>query len=195
MKNKCLPGSSTYSSEAEDSQVTHPTLSLDEVGHSNSSNPPPSHTLGHHSSQEAGENLSNSIWYDEFDSSGLDPVAKQKALDQFQAKMTRSRSRSRTSRTVAMKMWMNTSGFQAAQTGSNFPVLNKFLRRKTRNLPRILLSFRKNLKTTKERSEFCIFLNLTNQNRAELKALSLLVDLLSSLKSFLHTCLLFRFVK
>lgn len=89
MKNKCLPGSSTYSSEAEDSQVTHPTLSLDEVGHSNSSNTSPSHTLGHHSSQEAGENLSNSIWYDEFDSSGLDPVAKQKALDQFQAKMNK----------------------------------------------------------------------------------------------------------
>ena len=35
--------------------------------------------------------MSNSIWYDEFDSSGLDPVAKQKALDQFQTKINKTK--------------------------------------------------------------------------------------------------------
>jgi len=78
------PGS-TYSSEADDSAVN---LQVDEPHdrlRANSSNNSPSHTL------ETGESLSNSIWYDEFDSSGLDPVAKQKALDQFQAKMERTK--------------------------------------------------------------------------------------------------------
>jgi len=85
------PGSSTYSSEAEDGQVVvHPPLS-DEGGLANSSNSSPNHTLAGHASQDQGENLSNSIWYDEFDGSGLDPVAKQKALGQFQAKMNKTR--------------------------------------------------------------------------------------------------------
>jgi len=90
------PGSSTYSSEAEDSQALHPgVLAVEDGGpahvHNSSSNTSPSHTLAHHSSLDTGENLSNSIWYDEFDSSGLDPVAKQKALDQFQAKMNKTK--------------------------------------------------------------------------------------------------------
>jgi len=78
------PGS-TYSSEADDSAVS---LQVDEPHdrlRGNSSNNSPSHTL------ETGESLSNSIWYDEFDSTGLDPVAKQKALDQFQSKMEKTK--------------------------------------------------------------------------------------------------------
>lgn len=57
----------------------------DRLHGASSKNTSPSHTL------ETGESLSNSIWYDEFDSTGLDPVAKQKALDQFQAKMNRTK--------------------------------------------------------------------------------------------------------
>jgi len=78
------PGS-TYSSEADDSAVNLQVEDPHDRLRANSSNNSPSHTL------ETGESLSNSIWYDEFDSTGLDPVAKQKALDQFQAKMERTK--------------------------------------------------------------------------------------------------------
>jgi len=78
------PGS-TYSSEADDSAVNLQVEEPHDRLRANSSNNSPSHTL------ETGESLSNSIWYDEFDSTGLDPVAKQKALDQFQAKMERTK--------------------------------------------------------------------------------------------------------
>jgi len=78
------PGS-TYSSEADDSAVNLQVEEPHDRLRATSSNNSPSHTL------ETGESLSNSIWYDEFDSTGLDPVAKQKALDQFQAKMERTK--------------------------------------------------------------------------------------------------------
>ena len=54
-------------------------------------------------------------------------------------------------RTVGMRMLTSTSDCPAVRIGSNCPELNKFLRRKTKNLLRQLLSFRKNLKITKER--------------------------------------------
>ena len=50
-----------------------------------SNNTSPSHTLG----GGGGHGESNSIWYDEFDSSGLDPADKQKYLDQFQVKINK----------------------------------------------------------------------------------------------------------
>ena len=52
-----------------------------------SNNTSPSHTLG----GGGGHGESNSIWYDEFDSSGLEPEKKQKALDLFQAKMNKTK--------------------------------------------------------------------------------------------------------
>lgn len=75
---------STYSSEAEDGLVIP------------SNNTSPSHTMAGHGATSDTSNLdisdraeSNSIWYDEFDSSGLDPADKQKYLDQFQAKINK----------------------------------------------------------------------------------------------------------
>ena len=64
---------STYSSEAED------------PGPGGSNNTSPSHTLAGHARSDT------TIWYDEFDSSGLDPAEKQKYLDQFQVKMNKTK--------------------------------------------------------------------------------------------------------
>ena len=64
-------------------------------GPGGSNNTSPSHTLaGHARSDTSHLDLSDrgeSIWYDEFDSSGLDPVEKQKYLDQFQVKMNKTK--------------------------------------------------------------------------------------------------------
>ena len=82
---------STYSSEAEEAGPG----GLGGLGGSN--NTSPSHTLaGHARSDTSHLDLSdraesNSIWYDEFDSSGLDPAEKQKYLDQFQVKMNKTK--------------------------------------------------------------------------------------------------------
>ena len=77
---------STYSSEAEEVVLGLP---------GGSNNTSPSHTLAGHATSDTS-NLdisdraeSNSIWYDEFDSSGLDPADKQKYLDQFQVKINK----------------------------------------------------------------------------------------------------------
>jgi len=102
------PGVSTsnYSSEAEDapwsgfSSASGFTLSVDDShGHrvdhgTHSANASPNHTLSHSSAAEAAENISNSIWYDELDQSGvsnLDPAAKQKALDTVQSKIGKTK--------------------------------------------------------------------------------------------------------
>ena len=80
---------SSYSSEAEEATAGG------QLGGSN--NTSPSHTLaGHARSDTSHLDLSdraesNSIWYDEFDSSGLDPAEKQKYLDQFQVKMNKTK--------------------------------------------------------------------------------------------------------
>ena len=76
---------SSYSSETEE-------IMLNESRHS-SNNTSPSHTLaGHNTSVDTSHHgESNSIWYDEFDSSGLEPKKKQKALDLFQAKINKTK--------------------------------------------------------------------------------------------------------
>ena len=80
---------SSYSSEAEEAG---PGALL-----GGSNNTSPSHTLaGQARSDTSHLDLSdraesNSIWYDEFDSSGLDPAEKQKYLDQFQVKMNKTK--------------------------------------------------------------------------------------------------------
>jgi len=77
---------STYSSEAEC-----------EAGMAGSNNTSPSHTLAGHATSDTShldlsdKGESNSIWYDEFDSSGLDPADKQKYLDQFQVKINKTK--------------------------------------------------------------------------------------------------------
>ena len=73
------PAGSSYSSETEE-------IMLNESRHS-SNNTSPSHTLAGHNTADT----SNSIWYDEFDSSGLEPEKKQKALDLFQAKINKTK--------------------------------------------------------------------------------------------------------
>ena len=56
-----------------------------------------SHTLAGHARSDTSHldlsdrGESNSIWYDEFDSSGLDPAEKQKYLDQFQVKINKTK--------------------------------------------------------------------------------------------------------
>jgi len=74
---------SSYSSEAEEGGG----VALLDDSRQSSNNTSPSHTLG----GGGGHGESNSIWYDEFDSSGLEPEKKQKALDLFQAKMNKTK--------------------------------------------------------------------------------------------------------
>ena len=82
---------SSYSSEAEEGagHGSH----LDDSRQS-SNNTSPSHTLAGHAqapAETSQEGQSNSIWYDEFDSSGLEPEKKKKALDVFQSKMNKTK--------------------------------------------------------------------------------------------------------
>ena len=80
---KTFSSGSSYSSEAEEGGG----VALLDDSRQSSSNTSPSHTLG----GGGGHGESNSIWYDEFDSSGLEPEKKQKALDLFQAKMNKTK--------------------------------------------------------------------------------------------------------
>merc|ERR1719348_739614 len=74
---------SSYSSETEE-------MLLNDSQHG-SNNTSPSHTLAGPANTSHNQGESNSIWYDEFDSSGLAPEKKQKALDVFQAKMNKTK--------------------------------------------------------------------------------------------------------
>merc|ERR1719342_153200 len=74
---------SSYSSETEEMLLND--------SHQGSNNTSPSHTLAGHANTSHNQGESNSIWYDEFDSSGLAPEKKQKALDFFQAKMNKTK--------------------------------------------------------------------------------------------------------
>jgi len=74
---------SSYSSETEEMLLND--------SHQGSNNTSPSHTLAGHANTSVNQGESNSIWYDEFDSSGLAPEKKQKALDIFQAKMNKTK--------------------------------------------------------------------------------------------------------
>ena len=80
MKSRGRSPASNIASEAEEAGPG---------GAGGSNNTSPSHTLSHLDLSDRGE--SNSIWYDEFDSSGLDPAEKQKYLDQFQVKMNKTK--------------------------------------------------------------------------------------------------------